>query len=406
MKYQKAWIALPALNEFDYIHELIACLNRQTFRQFEFVVCVNQPDAWWEIPGKIDVCDNNVKTLEYLKSLNCDFKISVIDHATRGKGWEEGKSGVGWARKTVMDFIISKTSTDDIIISLDADTVFNENYFAEVIDQFNRNPDAVGMAVPYYHKLTDDVRANKAILRYEIYMRHYIINLFRIQNPYAFTALGSAMAVPVWAYKAIKGLTPKSSGEDFYFLQKLRKYGKLLLWNEEKVFPAARFSDRVFFGTGPAMIKGDAGDWSSYPIYEVALFDEVKKTTDSFSAIRKENMETPMTDFLLEQFNTDDLWNPLRKNFHTETQFIKACHEKVDGLRILQYLKQRQKEIGKSDDDGMKEFLFTFYPDFVVKSKIDFHNFTFQNAEISELDEIRNFLEQKENLYRKHSCQN
>ena len=89
MKYQKAWIALPALNEFDYIHELIACLNRQTFRQFEFVVCVNQPDAWWEIPGKIDVCDNNVKTLEYLKSLNCDFKISVIDHATRGKGWRK-----------------------------------------------------------------------------------------------------------------------------------------------------------------------------------------------------------------------------------------------------------------------------------------------------------------------------
>ncbi len=92
----------------------------------------------------------------------------------------------------------------------------------------------------------------------------------------SFTAIGSAMALPVKSYRAIGGMTPHKSGEDFYFLQKLRKFGKVLTWNKEKVYPEARYSDRVFFGTGPAMIKGRDGDWSSYPIYPFELFDEIK----------------------------------------------------------------------------------------------------------------------------------
>ena len=78
----------------------------------------------------------------------------------------------------------------------------------------------IGLAVPYYHKLIGDA-TDRLILRYEIYMRCYLINLLRIQNPYAFTALGSAMAVTVRAYRKAGGLTPVKSGEDFYFLQNL-----------------------------------------------------------------------------------------------------------------------------------------------------------------------------------------
>ena len=176
-------------------------------------------------------------------------------------------------------------------------------------------------------------------------MRHYMVNMLRINNPYAFTALGSAMAFPVKSYRKVRGITPRQSGEDFYLLQKFRKSGELLLWNDSPVYPMGRCSDRVAFGTGPALIKGLNGDWSSYPFYNPLIFDEVKQTFDSFSCLYHADIEMPMTQFLKNVFKTENLWDPLRKNYTTEKAFIHACVVKVDALRILQYLRYRQQSV-------------------------------------------------------------
>jgi hypothetical protein len=197
-----------------------------------------------------------------------------------------------------MDAINKVAKAKDIIVSLDADTTFRENYFSSLAENFSDHPDAVAIAVPYFHQLVEDEAANRAMLRYEIYMRYYSLNLWKIGSPYSFMALGSAMAFPLWAYRAVGGMTPKMSGEDFYFLQKLRKYGKMLFSNPEKVYPAARFSDRVYFGTGPAMIKGNQGDWTSYPIYSFHYFDEIRMTTDLFTEFFRKTKSTPVVSFL------------------------------------------------------------------------------------------------------------
>ena len=181
------------------------------------------------------------------------------------------------------------------------------------------------------------------LLRYEIYMRYFLLNMLRIKNPYAYTALGSAMAFPVWAYKKLGGLTPVMSGEDFYFLQKLRKSGNLGIWTNTIAYPSARFSDRVNFGTGPALIKGETGDWDSYPIYYYQLFDKVKETFDLFPTLFKRDVTTPMDEFLKKQFGSNEIWKPLRDNYKDEKNFVKACVAKVDGLRILQFLKLSQQ---------------------------------------------------------------
>jgi hypothetical protein len=110
-------------------------------------------------------------------------------------------------------------------------------------------------------------------------------------------------------------------------------------YNAELVYPAARFSTRVDFGTGPAMIKGSSGNWESYPIYHHSLFDKIKETYDLIPQLFTEDIETEFIDFLKKQYKTEDLWSPLRKNFKTLPQFTRAFHEKADGLRILQFLK-------------------------------------------------------------------
>jgi hypothetical protein len=195
-----------------------------------------------------------------------------------------------------------------------------------------------------------------AMLRYEIYMRNYNIQLMLINCPYAFTALGSAMVVPVWAYRAIGGMTPKKSGEDFYFLQKLRKYGHLLVWNREKVYPGTRFSDRVFFGTGPAMIRGRAGDWNSYPVYHQPFFNDIKNTFDLFPRLYEDpETPTPLDEFLKKVFGEGNPWKPILTNCRSREQFIRACQQKLDGLRILQYLKSSQAESGLGDIDCLHE---------------------------------------------------
>jgi hypothetical protein len=390
MKYPGSmiYVALPVLDELDTIRYFIEDIQSQTFKNYKLFVCINQPDNWWDLPEKIQICKNNQLTIAYLKSIK---DIEIIDRSSKDSGWKGKQLGVGWARKILMDRINEVASENDIVISLDADTRFTAIYFESIIRNFQKHEKAMAISVPYYHKLTGNHEIDASILRYEIYMRYFAINLWRIGSPFSFTALGSAIAFPLWAYRKIGGISPMKSGEDFYLLQKFCKVGSIINWNSEMVYPEARFSNRVFFGTGPAMIKGNNGDWESYPIYHFTLFDNVMKTYQQFAGLYKSDVDFPLNKFLADQFKDSNWWLSLRKNFKTEKNFINACYEKVDGLRVLQYLKAFQPEINKSDEQCLHEFLQVFYPEFIPQLCIPI-DFEFNKLSIHQLNDIRNKL--------------
>jgi hypothetical protein len=390
MKYPGSmiYVALPVLDELDTIRYFIEDIQSQTFKNYKLFVCINQPDNWWDLPEKIQICKNNQLTIAYLKSIK---DIEIIDRSSKDSGWKGKQLGVGWARKILMDRINEVASENDIVISLDADTRFTAIYFESIIRNFQKHEKAMAISVPYYHKLTGNHEIDASILRYEIYMRYFAINLWRIGSPFSFTALGSAIAFPLWAYRKIGGISPMKSGEDFYLLQKFCKVGSIINWNSEMVYPEARFSNRVFFGTGPAMIKGNNGDWESYPIYHFTLFDNVMKTYQQFAGLYKSDVDFPLNKFLADQFKDSNWWLSLRKNFKTEKNFINACFEKVDGLRVLQYLKAYQSEVNKSDEQCLHEFLQLFYPEFIPQLCIPI-DFEFNKLSIHQLNDIRNKL--------------
>ncbi len=384
------------MDEPDTLGRLLECLSRQHYTRFRLYACVNQPDAWHHVPQKSTVCRHNAESLQLL-SREHGFPVTVIDRTSQGRGWTGGRHGVGYARKAVMDRILHDAGGPEVIVSLDADTVFGEEYLGSVARNFHRHPRAVAMSVPYFHPVPEDPSAARAILRYEIYMRHYFLNMARVGSPYTFTALGSAMAVRATACRAIGGITPKMSGEDFYFLQKLRKYGSLLLWNDEPVYPEARFSDRVFFGTGPAMIRGAEGDWSSYPIYPVELFDEVGDTYRMLPEIYRKTPDNAVTRFLAEVFREADPFHPLRVNHTSYPRFVRAFHEKFDGLRILQFLKTAFGNRPVADEESLLEYLDRFYPGNATILMGDVPaGFRFGTASAEDLDRIRKFLYEKE----------
>ncbi len=388
------------MDEKAHIHQLLADIEKQQYHASGICICVNQPDHWWDLPQKRDICKRNVEVLDLLRNAR-HLPLQLIDRCSRGNGWKGRQHGVGWSRKLAMDACAGMADKEDVILSLDGDTRYRPAYFEAVAGAFQEKPPAVALAVPYYHPLTGDEITDRAILRYEIYMRYYALNLWRIGSPYAFTALGSAMAVRFSAYKAIRGITPLLSGEDFYFLQKLRKHGELLRWCPEKVYPAARFSDRVFFGTGPAMIKGRAGDWSSYPLYHFSLFDKVAETVSLFPQFYHQSVPSPMDAFLKTIFREQDIFIPLRNNNKDVGRFIRACHGKIDGLRILQYLKSEHVHGNERDGINLRDLVITHYPQTEIPATlIDAGNNLFDRS-IRELDQLRDFLADLESDYQK-----
>ncbi len=397
----KIYLTLPILNEFEYLQTLIEALKKQTYKNFELIAVVNQPNDWWNNPEKIAICENNQKTLEYLKSIK-DFELEIIDKSSQGQGWDKKRFGVGWARKVAMDRAGKKAKDDDLILSIDADVFVYPNYLITINDFFKKNKKAQVLQVPYFHELTGDEKKDRAILRYEIYMRYYAINLWKIKSPYNFTAVGSGMAVKSKIYKKIGGITPKVSGEDFYFIQKLRKFCPVYSYVKESVYPLARYSDRVFFGTGPAMIKGKEGEWESYPIYNYKDFLKIKETYLLIEKLFKEDIATPMTSFLESQFNTSNVFEPLRKNSKDLKRFCKAFHEKVDALRILQFLKDLNRNSDSSDEENFRDFFnenYTACEKKPLENIINDPKFNFETMSIENLDIIRHFLYENEKEY-------
>jgi hypothetical protein len=397
------FVSLPILDELEALPLLLDNLKNQDYRPEEVIVCVNQPDSWWCDKSKISKCLNNQASIKLLQA-ETSLNITILDHSSPGVGWTGKQLGVGWARKTIMDEIARKAAPYDLILSLDADTLFAPGYLHSVARNLHNHPSATGLSVPYYHRLTGiDEMLDRAMLRYEIYMRCYVLNLWRIGNPYTFSALGSAIALPVWAYDAIGGITPHKSGEDFYFLQKLRKFGPLLYWNDEKVFPGNRLSDRVFFGTGPALIKGITGEWSSYPIYAPDHFDEIAETCSLFRKLFDKDVPTPMSAFLETIFGPC-FWQPLRKNARTPENFEKACFQKVDALRVLQFLKWRNNQQPASAEKSTLETMNRLMNRDGAKSQLpETQNFSFISSPLSMINEIRDFLmRQEEYCQRQH----
>lgn len=341
-------VAIPAMDEEETLPVTLDALARQeNHPPFEVYICVNQPDSYWSNPERFPVCQRNQRTLESLR--NCDFlTLHLIDRSSPGCGWSEKKKGVGFARKVLFERILEEADEEDILVSLDADTYVKPGYLRSIADNFAQNPNLNAIAVPYFHPLNpDDEVQSRAMLRYELYMRNYAINLLKINSPYGFTALGSAIAMRVQALRKIGNITPLQSGEDFYLVQKFCKMGGLSLFNTECVYPASRYSDRVPFGTGPAMRRGAEGIWDSYPVYPHCCFEPIQEAYNHLQELYENRIfvtDNEFLSFLQKDSDKTDIWTDIRHNVADFEHFVKAFHQKADGLRILQFVRAKYRQ--------------------------------------------------------------
>lgn len=196
------------------------------------------------------------------------------------------QTGAGLPRKLGMDEAIRHFGGSDlkkkIIVSLDADTTVAPNYLTELYKAFCK--ERLKSATLEFHHPVEHLPTDSPLRRstelYERYLRYYRQALEYTGFPYAYYTIGSAFAVTAQTYLQVGGMGKQQAGEDFYFLHKVFPLGNTRLIDTTCVYPKARTSDRVPFGTGPALARMMQEDSISKLTYTTEAFGELKQLFD------------------------------------------------------------------------------------------------------------------------------
>lgn len=208
----------------------------------------------------------------------------VLDAWSPGREFS-AKRGVGLARKMLLDQACALAAlgcfTGRFLRSLDADACVPHDYFSKTSSKQALNHalhgeagDPVALNFPFQH-LAD--HGDRAMAFYDAYLRYYAGGLRWAGSPYGMTTLGSCLAVTPVAYAQVRGVPAKrEAGEDFYLLTKLAKLGPVHEAGCQPIQLSARRSNRVPFGTGPALLALDQQQDSGLAVEQPECFRSLR----------------------------------------------------------------------------------------------------------------------------------
>jgi glycosyltransferase involved in cell wall biosynthesis len=361
-------VVIPVRAESEYLpHTLESLANNPVSALADTLVIlvINNPPPVGH-GGSLNFAENQ-ETLRLLRNSHHPFQkeldLSWIDASI--PGFEiNPKEGVGTARKIGMDTALSFldfTGICPIIISLDADTRVERNYLSSIRSYFKANPDKAGATINFEHQAGSTPEEDAAVVSYELFMRYYVEGLRISQSPYAHHVLGSAMAFRAEDYVRAGGMRRRNGGEDFYFMQAIRKIGAVGQITETVVHPSSRASDRVPFGTGPR-ISQIVESGRGLMFYNPEIFLILKKlfaSVDMASATGHASfqevlygIDASLTAFLIEN-NFFHEWEKILNNTPKDKKKIHwAFHTWFDAFRTLKFVhfcEDRYPETGLMD---------------------------------------------------------
>ena len=263
------------------------------------------------------------------------------------------QTGAGLPRKIGMDRAVAQFEAENhpqgIIVSLDADCTVEENYLTEIYHCF-RQYRLKSATIAFHHPVeqlpeTDAIR--QAAETYEMYLRYYRAALEYTGYPYSYYTIGSAFAVTAQTYRQAGGMGKQQAGEDFYFLQKVFPLGKTHFIDTTCVYPAARISDRVPFGTGPAIAQMVNEKQFRKLSYQVEAFSELKNLFERIEALFKQPpcvaeqllQDLPLhTKKFLEEEHFIEKIIEINRYTGTAANFKKRFFSYFTAFKILKYL--------------------------------------------------------------------
>lgn len=188
------------------------------------------------------------------------------------------RQGVGLARKIGCDhalrLFVSGQVQSPWIYTTDADAHLPSNYFSHPLETSTLS----GGACVFAHRhLADSETLQIAADLYDIHMAYYLAGLGYAGSRYAFPTLGSTIAVHARTYAQVRGFPRRNAAEDFYLLNKIAKIAPVTFHPDVTLDLKARLSERVPFGTGPALKKILQND-GVYESYNFEAFRSLRTT--------------------------------------------------------------------------------------------------------------------------------
>ena len=340
----KMVVVIPCYDEPNIAQTLLSLFNcLQPDCNVLVVVVINHSE---NSPDAVKL--QNAKTYNEIQQLKTISPTWLLVEVLQALDMPHKHAGVGWARKIGMDFAISVFNNFDCpngtIVSLDADTLVANNYFRVISDYFKLNSKNIG-ATLYFEHVIDNEKLENAVVLYELYMRYYKKALSFTGFPFSLYTIGSAFCVKAKAYVAQGGMNRRKAGEDFYFLHKLVQLGPIGEINGTAVYPSGRVSNRVPFGTGPAIEKyivENSGADLTYPLESILALTDIFKHIGLmynkllFSVNDLTNNQV-LKAFLIETAFVDELC-ALRNNCGTINSFTKRFYHFFNAFKILKWL--------------------------------------------------------------------
>lgn len=259
------------------------------------------------------------------------------------------RAGVGTARKIGMDWALTRFDTTQqdsgVIVCLDADCTVAPNYLEALHTHFHTHPKTPGCSIYFEHPFTNlSAQQRQGIVHYELFLRYYLHGLRWSGFPHAFHTVGSSMAVRAGPYQRQGGMNRRKAGEDFYFLQKIIPLGSFSELRSTTVFPSARVSYRVPFGTGRSMADWLAGDKNPGLVYDprvfqslAILFTRLKLFRDDVQPSSLRDLPPSLQDFLKQQ-NFIHRLAEFRANTSSLQAFKKRFFHWFNAFKTLKYI--------------------------------------------------------------------
>ena len=370
-------VVIPAYAEKEMLFSVLVSLaqNPATSLEYSLILCVinnksETPPAQFR---------NNQTTIEYLDALvrkkvlskfnsdqkiypqllkiaDTELKLAYIDASSKGCEIPLGYGGVGMARKIGMDMALRllkiSCSEKKLIISLDADTLVQTNYLAAIKNYFTQEIKTA--IVAYEHQMPVNYDQQAAICCYEIYMRYWVLGLKYAKSPWAFHSIGSTIVTSTDSYLKVRGMNKREAGEDFYFLNKLAKIGSIDYIRDTCVFPSARSSSRVPFGTGKAIERFLSGRKQEYLLYNPQIFTIISQWLEFMNnalLIHEDEILTqayrinPALNSFLVGSRFADAWSKIRRNAKNEKTLRHQFNDWFDGFKTFKLINYLTKSV-------------------------------------------------------------
>ncbi len=278
-------------------------------------------------------------------NLSIGYSLLLVD-LTMGDKKIPNKLGVGLARKVGADIatiLISRGIVRSrMIYSTDADAQLPAGYF-------DTNDSVSGGYVYPFRHMVERQSLELAMQLYEFSLHYYVAGLGYAGSSYAFHTIGSCLAVNYEAYAKVRGFPKRAAGEDFYLLNKIAKVGELKALNGPIINIAGRVSDRVPFGTGPAISKISCMKTPllEYKYYDPRIFECLRLFLNSLEGdwegkefgadIKFGDYQEPICS-ALEAMGFYEVEKNLQRQSKTLEQFLRRCAEWFDAFRTLKFI--------------------------------------------------------------------